>query len=149
MNNRTKLKALFGMIIICLFLSASLEAAASGNAVSTEQKREGHCIQVLNKGKWAPDTYKSVQNLIDKHGAGSTAYDPNRKPYVVFDWDHTSIMNDTEEALFLYQIDHLAYNMQPEEFYEVIKRMCRMDPFHTSLKTSREMQSLSSRSPRI
>jgi len=64
MNNRTKLKALFGMIIICLFLSASLGSPASGNAVSTEQKREGHRIQVLDKGKWAPDTYKSVQNLL-------------------------------------------------------------------------------------
>ncbi|KOR79343.1 phosphoserine phosphatase [Bacillus sp. FJAT-21352] len=134
MNNRTKLKALFGMIVICLFLSASLGAAASGKAVSTPQKRKGHCIQVLDKGKWAPDTYKSVQNLIDKHGAGITGYDPKRKPYVVFDWDHTSIMNDTEEALFLYQIDHLAYNMQPEEFYEVIKKNVPNGPFSHEFK---------------
>ncbi|USK87510.1 haloacid dehalogenase-like hydrolase [Peribacillus asahii] len=134
MNHRTKLKALFGMIVICLLLSASIGASASGKAVSAPQKREGHFIQVLDKGKWAPDTYQAVQNLIEKQGAGSPGYDPNRKPYVVFDWDHTSIMNDTEEALFLYQIDHLAFNMKPEEFYDVIKKNVPNGPFSHELK---------------
>ena len=46
----------------------------------------------------------------------------------------TSIMNDTEEALFLYQIDHLAYNMQPEEFYEVIKKNVPNGPFSHEFK---------------
>ncbi|MBY0155666.1 haloacid dehalogenase-like hydrolase [Cytobacillus firmus] len=134
MNNRTKLKVIFGMIVICMILSASLGAAASEKGIWTPQKREGHYIQVLDKGKWAPDTYKAVQNLIDRSGAGSPGYDPNRKPYVVFDWDHTSIMNDTEEALFLYQIDQLAFNMQPEEFYEVIKKNVPNGPFSHEFK---------------
>lgn len=132
MNN--KLKVLFGMFVICMILSASLGAAASEKGIWTPQKREGHYIQVLDKGKWAPDTYKAVQNLIDRSGAGSPGYDPNRKPYVVFDWDHTSIMNDTEEALFLYQIDQLAFNMQPEEFYEVIKKNVPIGPFSHEFK---------------
>lgn len=122
------------MIVICLFLSTSIGEAASGKAVSTPPKKEGHYIQVLDKGKWAPNTYKGVQNLMDKHGAGSPGYDPNRKPYVVFDWDHTSIMNDTEEALFLYQIDHLAFKMKPEEFYEVIKMNVPNGPFSHEFK---------------
>ncbi len=134
MKNKTKLKALLVMIVMCLFLSDSLIAAGSGKAVPTSRTKESYSLQVLDKGKWAPDTYRAVNNLIEKHGAGSPRYNPNRKPYVVFDWDHTSIMNDTQEALFLYQIDQLAFNLKPEEFYEMIKKNVPNGPFSQKLK---------------
>lgn len=93
-------------------------------------------VQVLDKGKWAPATYQSVTELIEKHGVKSPAYHADKKPYVVFDWDNTSIMNDTEEALFVYQINHLAYKLTPEEFGKVIRTNVPEGPFADSYKNA-------------
>lgn len=93
-----------------------------------------HSQQNLDKGKWASNTYKAVQQLIDKHGINSASYDHKKKPYAIFDWDNTSIMNDTEEALFIYQIDHLAFKMTPEVFSQVIKTNVPEGPFAEDYK---------------
>lgn len=93
-------------------------------------------VQVLDKGKWAPATYQAVNELIEGHGVKSPSYNPNKKPYVVFDWDNTSIMNDTEEALFVYQINHLAYKLTPEKFGEVIRTNVPEGPFADSYKNA-------------
>lgn len=93
-------------------------------------------VQVLDKGKWAPATYQAVNELIEKHGVKSPSYNPNKKPYVIFDWDNTSIMNDTEEALFVYQINHLAYKLTPEEFSKVIRTNVPEGPFADGYKNA-------------
>ncbi|MEK4023672.1 haloacid dehalogenase-like hydrolase [Sporosarcina sp. FSL W7-1283] len=134
MKNKITFKALLSVMVICLFFSIPVSAADIGKSASTSQVRDDQSIQVLDKGKWAPDTYRAVQNLIDKHGVGSPSYNPKRKPYAVFDWDHTSIMSDTQEALFLYQIDHLAFKLKPEEFYEMIKMNVPDGPFSDELQ---------------
>lgn len=92
--------------------------------------------QVLDKGKWAPATYQAVNDLIEKHGVKSPSYHANKKPYVVFDWDNTSIMNDTEEALFIYQINHLAYKLTPEEFGKAIRTNVPEGPFADGYKNA-------------
>ncbi|MDF2681789.1 MAG: phosphoserine phosphatase [Brevibacillus sp.] len=92
--------------------------------------------QVLDKGKWAPATYQAVNELITKHGVKSPSYHPDKKPYVVFDWDNTSIMNDTEEALFVYQINHLAYKLTPDEFGKVIRTNVPEGPFADGYKNT-------------
>lgn len=96
-------KSLVATLVLGMFLFASIGIASAAG-------------QVLTHGKWAPDTYASVQNFIDNYGNKSPNYDPNKKPYTVFDWDNTMIMNDTEEALFTYQIQKLAFKLTPEEF---------------------------------
>ncbi|ATF16145.1 haloacid dehalogenase-like hydrolase [Brevibacillus sp. HB1.1] len=91
-------------------------------------------VQMLDKGKWAPATYQAVHELIEKNGVKSATYNAKKKPYVVFDWDNTSIMHDTEEALFVYQINHLAYKLTPEEFGKVIRTNVPEGPFSDSYK---------------
>ncbi|EJL47290.1 MULTISPECIES: haloacid dehalogenase-like hydrolase [Bacillota] len=90
--------------------------------------------QVFDKGKWAPATYQAVNALIEKNGSKNPAYNAAKKPYVVFDWDNTSIMHDTEEALFVYQINHLAYKLTPEEFGKVIRTNVPEGPFSDAYK---------------
>lgn len=77
-------------------------------------------LPVLDAGKWAPATLARVEGIIKDCGIQSPKYNAAKKPYVVFDWDNTSIMNDTEEALFMYQINNLAFALSPEEFGAVI-----------------------------
>ncbi|QRG68649.1 haloacid dehalogenase-like hydrolase [Brevibacillus choshinensis] len=108
------------LIIMAALLAVQLPAMA---------KDASPAVQVLDKGKWAPATYQAINELIEKQGVKSSSYNPNKKPYVVFDWDNTSIMNDTEEALFAYQINHLAYKLTPEEFGKVIRTNVPEGPF--------------------
>lgn len=98
---------------------ASPLALAKAKSVANAAKA-GEAVPVLDPGKWAPTTHARVEALIRAHGRLSPKYSAARKPYVVFDWDNTSIMNDTEEALFMYQINHLAFALSPEEFAATI-----------------------------
>lgn len=115
------------LLVIAALLTLQMPALA---------KDEPLVPQILDKGKWAPATYQAVNDLIAKHGVKSPGYHPNKKPYVVFDWDNTSIMNDTEEALFVYQINHLAYKLTPEEFGRVIRTNVPEGPFAEGYKNA-------------
>ena len=105
--------------ILCLILSIFIGFATPG--FSTVFAETNTNVQILDQGRWSPDTYKAIQNLIDVNGIKSTGYNPNKKPYAVFDWDNTCVFNDTEESLIMYQINHLAYKMTPEEFSAAIR----------------------------
>jgi hypothetical protein len=63
----------------------------------------------LNKGKWAPKTHDAIKKLIQENAG-------KKEAYAVFDWDNTCIYPDTEENLFIYQIENLAFKMTPDEF---------------------------------
>lgn len=76
----------------------------------------------LDNAKWSPRNHELVAALIARHGVASKSYSAKRKPYVVFDWDNTSIMNDCEEALLMYQINHLAFKLTPAEFSAIIRQ---------------------------
>ncbi|MBC3920608.1 haloacid dehalogenase-like hydrolase [Undibacterium sp. CY18W] len=76
----------------------------------------------LDAAKWSPRNRELVAALITRHGSASKSYSAKRKPYAVFDWDNTSIMNDCEEALLMYQINHLAFKLTPVEFSAIIRQ---------------------------
>ncbi len=97
------------LVVLALFLLANIGAAFAAG-------------QVLTPGKWAPETYKSMQKLIDENGKYGPSYNAANKPYAVFDWDNTCIMNDTEEALYMYQIENLAFKLTPEEIGYLVRK---------------------------
>ncbi len=86
-------------------------------------------IPILDRGKWAPANLKRLQTLIDENGIKSSSYDIYNKPYAIFDWDQTCIFNDTQEALFRYQIENLLFKMSPEEFAKAIRMNIPEDDF--------------------
>ncbi len=102
-------KSLVALLVLAMFLIANVAVVSAAG-------------QVLTPGKWAPNTYKSMQKLIDENGAKSPNYNSSKKPYVVFDWDNTAIMNDTEEALYQYQIENLAFKLTPEEMGALVAK---------------------------
>ena len=93
-------KSFIAMLVIAMFMIANVAVVSAAG-------------QILTTGKWAPNTYKSMQKLIDDYGIKSPNYNSSKKPYAVFDWDNTCIMNDTEEALYQYQIENLAFKLTP------------------------------------
>ena len=99
---------------------ASTVTLPNGQIVANFENYQG--IKVLKKGNWAPSTHKMLQKLIDENGIKSSNYNPQHKPYAVFDWDNTSIYNDTGEAFYLYQLENLDMKLTPEQFSMIIRK---------------------------
>ncbi|MFW7433797.1 haloacid dehalogenase-like hydrolase [Vagococcus carniphilus] len=122
---------------IALASTISFSLAACGNSAkvqntnndktTTEQSNKGEVK--LEKGNWADENYKALQALIEKNGKNSKDYDETKKPYAVFDWDNTTIINDVEEALLAYQLTNLEFKMTPEEFSKTIRTNIPKDNF--------------------
>ena len=75
----------------------------------------------LDEGRWVPENREILSKLIDEN--------KNQGNYAVFDWDYTSIYQDTQENLFRYQIDNLKFDMTPKEFAKAIRKDIPLDNF--------------------
>ena len=116
-------------------LATAAGAALTGVAVAGNAA-EKHTDVGLDRAKWAPRNRALVSQMIAEHGRGSAGYKANRRPYAVFDWDNTSIMNDCEEALFMYQINNLAFKLTPAEFSSIIRQNVPPGPFIADYKNA-------------
>lgn len=76
---------------------------------------------LLEPGRWNPASKEKIETIIENS--------KNEGNYVVFDWDYTSIYQDTQENLFRYQIDNLKFKMTPEEFKIAIRKDIPKDNF--------------------
>lgn len=78
-------------------------------------------VRMLTKNNWADATYEALNNLIKNNGILSAAYDASNKPYVVFDCDNTTVINDIEEALLIYQLENLRFKLTPDNITDVLE----------------------------
>lgn len=69
----------------------------------------------LIQGNWDTFNRQRLNDLITQYGKGSPNYKQDQPPYVVFDWDNTSVFLDIQEILMIYQLEHLRYAMTPEQ----------------------------------
>jgi phosphoserine phosphatase len=75
----------------------------------------------LKKGNWDPYNWAKLNEMIAKYGNSSASYDPNHKPYAVFDWDNTCVFLDIEEAQLIYQLENLVFGMTPKQMDKAIR----------------------------
>jgi phosphoserine phosphatase len=54
-------------------------------------------------------------------GNTSPNYNPNKRPYAVFDWDNTSNFLDIEEAALIYQLENLVFGATPAQLDKAIR----------------------------
>ncbi|ENO85520.1 haloacid dehalogenase-like hydrolase [Thauera linaloolentis] len=78
--------------------------------------------QKLEKGNWDDFNRAQLDKMIATHGRASPSYDAKKPPYVVFDWDNTSIFLDIEEALLVYQLENLRFAMTPAQLDKAIRK---------------------------
>ena len=97
------------MARISLFLAISVGAMAN-----------------LDEGRWVPKNREVLDKVISEN--------KNQGNYAVFDWDYTSIYQDTQENLFRYQIDNLRFAMTPEQFSKAIRKDIPLDNFSDDYK---------------
>lgn len=113
---------------------AGLAAAAMPSQLLAKEARAASLT--LDRAKWGARNHQQLQALLARNGNGSISYNPKRRPYAVFDWDNTSIMNDTEEALFMYQINTLSFKLNPKEFSAIIRQNVPAGPFAADYKNA-------------
>lgn len=119
-----------------LFLSQVGIAAIATPVMSGTARAASAQAPLLERGKWADQTRQAIEALLARHGRNSPDYQAARRPYAVFDWDNTAIMNDTEEALFMYQINKLAFRLTPAEFGAIIRKGVPAGPFSADFKNA-------------
>lgn len=62
---------------------------------------------------------QALTELIEKNQNNQT--EAKGKPYIVTDWDNTAIIFDSQQSLFIYQIENLHYRLTPERFAQIIE----------------------------
>lgn len=110
-------------------LAACQPSTTTSNTTQTATVTQ---VKKLEKGVWEDKLYARLDKLITDYGKSSKNYDANNKPYAVFDWDNTTIINDIGEATFTYQIMNLQFKMTPEEFDKAIRTNLPADNFGES-----------------
>ena len=73
---------------------------------------------LLVRRDWADDVKQSLNDLMEIYGKYGTA--PAESPYAVFDFDNTSCIFDVEEQLAVYQLEVMAFAIQPGELKKVL-----------------------------
>lgn len=74
----------------------------------------------LEKGNWNPEVWEELDMLLREEGKQGEKYDPACRPYAVFDYDNTTVINDIAQTLLVYQIENRAFKISPERFFDVI-----------------------------
>jgi len=122
------------------FLGGVLTSAAGVTLASVTTQGQASPLApagvTLDQAKWAPRNRELVAELVASHGNTSAHYQAKRRPYAVFDWDNTSIMNDCEEALLMYQINTLSFKLTPSEFSAIIRQNVPPGPFTADYKNA-------------
>ena len=88
-------------------------------------------VPVLEPNNWAPATYERLVKLIEDNSytEETCTYGCSHKPYAVFDFDNTTVINDVEEALLIYQLENLRFAIKPEQMLEVLTTAVPTDDF--------------------
>ena len=98
--------------------SATIEAAASTSGITALQQNNAPSVQSEN---WAPEVKTTLNEFLQTYGKYSPSYNAHNKPYAAFDFDNTTSIMDVEEQLIIYQLDHLAFAVTPQELDTVLK----------------------------
>ena len=117
-------------------LASAAGAALTGMPAAANAAAVRNPGVVLERAKWSPRNRQLIADLIAGHGNTAPGYEASRRPYAVFDWDNTSIMNDCEEALLMHQINTLSFRLTPAEFSAIIRQNVPPGPFTTDFRNA-------------
>ena len=71
----------------------------------------------LEKGSWSGKNHKALTELVREYGNMSPEYDPQNRPYAVFDFDNTLVVGDISLSTMVYQIENLEFAIEPDVFF--------------------------------
>ena len=74
---------------------------------------EESSIVTLQREAWSPDVKQAVNDFV-------TSYANTEDAYAVFDFDNTSVIFDIEEQLGVYQLEVMAFKIEPDNLKDVL-----------------------------
>lgn len=74
----------------------------------------------LTSPNWDPTVKTAVNSFLATYGNQSPTYNAKERPYAVFDFDNTTSILDMEEQLMIWQLDHLAFAIAPDQMEAVL-----------------------------
>lgn len=108
-------------LIAALALLLFIGGCASQQKQDTAAAPQNPLTKELIVGNWDKFNRAQLNKMMAEYGIGSANYTPNKKPYVVFDWDNTCVFLDIQEAALIYQIENLVFGMTPAQFNTAIR----------------------------
>lgn len=73
----------------------------------------------LPRGDWNNEVHEVLSQVIAEDGIAGRQSGVECRPYAVFDFDNTTIVNDISMTLMLYQIENLRYEFPPEDAFGI------------------------------
>ena len=109
------------LILAAVFSSAFLSGCASSPENTAAPSVQQQSAIKLEARNWDAFNRTQIEKLLNAYGKNSTAYDPKRRPYAVFDWDNTMVFLDVQEATLIYQLENLRFAMTPEQLDKALR----------------------------
>ena len=106
------IKSVFSLLSFGLLIAVLVLTAISANAQESAKRAR------LERSDWAPDVKRALNEFLDRYGSDSVSYDGDS--YVVFDFDNTSAIFDVEEQLIVYQLETMAFAIQPDALEQIL-----------------------------
>lgn len=110
----TKNPLLLAVLMSLFTIHSNSSAQTTAKPISDVVQNSVTAPQLI-QGNWDAFNRQQLNNLIAKYGKSNPNYKPDQPPYVVFDWDNTSVFLDIQEILMIYQLEHLRYAMTPQQ----------------------------------
>ncbi len=107
-NNYFKLRDMAEL----LDFGVTYDKASNTALITSDDHYKPDPTQMIS-GNWAPATRARIQSVIDANA--------NKGRYVVFDFDNTSVIFDVQEALLIYQVEHLIFKIEPKDMKAVLE----------------------------
>ncbi|NLV82089.1 MAG: hypothetical protein GXZ18_03640, partial [Synergistaceae bacterium] len=104
------------MLALVALMAFSCVAMAMTQAPEPYTKK---ATQYLTEKNWNPSAKKVINDMFDAFGRNNKNYNPEARPWAMFDCDNTITMTDVQEQLFIYQIENLRFAFAPNELYAI------------------------------
>jgi phosphoserine phosphatase len=115
-----RLSILTAAAVAILAVSACGTAPSSGTFVQTAPATKAAQVRLI-EGNWDAFNRSRLEDMIATYGKFSPNYNSAKPPYVVFDWDNTTVFLDIEEAALIYQLENLRFGATPEQMNKAIR----------------------------
>lgn len=102
--------------------AVSVAPVSAADVPATTQTVTMQAVQgkQLTSSNWDPTVKGAINSFLAAYGNQSPAYNAQARPYAVFDFDNTTSILDMEEQLMIWQLDHLAFAIAPDQMEAVL-----------------------------
>ena len=118
MKNSRKIMAGIGVLVLMVASLTGIGCNTNTNTSVPSQSKSAATLVHLVRTDWNDEVKTAINDLMDRYSPGGTT--PSDKPYAVFDFDNTSSIFDMEEQTVVYQLQTMAFEIEPDRMKETL-----------------------------